>query len=200
MSDYCTLADVKNALNLQGQTYADEDITRAITAASRAIDAICNRRFYPDADALQVRRYRPVNSGYCLVDDICEFTSLVAQESTWVLDQDFYLEPVNADADGRPWTGIRTIARPFLFTLADMPTGWAAFDGRVQVTAKFGWLAPPAEIIQATVLYASRLLVRTRQAPLGIVSAGMDSPAVRLSRTDPDVAALIGPYTLTFIA
>lgn len=200
MSDYCELADVKNALSLNGQTYADEDITRAITAASRAIDAVCGRRFYPDADANQVRKYRPVNSGYALIDDLCEFTSLVAQEGVWVVDQDFYFEPVNADADGRPWTGIRTIGRPFLFTLADSPVGWGVFDGRITLTGKFGWLETPAEIVQATILYASRLLVRTRQAPLGIVSTGLDSPAVRLSRTDPDVAALIDPYTLTFLA
>lgn len=204
MSDYCTLADIKGALGIGAQSYADDDINRAITAASRSIEQATGRRFYPDADAAQVRKYWPVNSGYCIIDDLCVLTSLVDSSGTaWTLDTDFRLDPINAAADGRPWTAIKTIGRPFLFSQAEMPPGgWIPFDPRITVTGKFGWAATPGDITQAAVIYAIRLMTRTRSAPLGVYAAGQpgESVAVRLSRTDPDVAALVAPYAITVIA
>lgn len=199
-SDYTTSAALKASLTLTGTTFADADIALAITAASRAIDEITGRRFYPDADALQVRKFLPLNSGYCLIDDLCQFTSLTSQGDTWTQDVDFYFEPINAVADGRPWTAIRSISRPFLYTLADVPAGWIGFDGRITVTGMWGWAATPAQIQEATGLLASRLLRRAREAPFGIVGTGIDGEAVRLGKYDPDVAALVEPFTKLVIA
>lgn len=191
---YATPYDVKQSLGLTASTFADDDITAAIAAASRAIDQQTSRRFYPDNDANQVRTFLPQHPGYCIIDDLVEFTSLEAQDSTWVLNSDFYLEPTNAAADARPFTAIRTIARPFIFTLSQIPAGWAGFDGRITVTGMWGWAAAPDEIATATKILASRLLRRVREAPLGVVSLGSEMEAVRLGRADPDVAALVGPY------
>lgn len=198
-TDYVQLATLKATLNLSGQTFADADIQAAIDAASRAIDAQTGRRFYPDADANQVRSFWPLNPGFAVIDDLCAFTSLAYQGDPWTIESDFYLEPMNAAADGQPWTGIRTIARPFIYTLAERAAGWAGFDGRITVTGKWGWAATPPEIVQATSILASRLLRRAREAPFAVVG-GSDGEAIRLARLDPDVAMLIAPYELSVIA
>ncbi len=196
---YCTEQDVKSARDLGTWTGEDDQIPDAIEAASRLIEEKTGRRFYPDTDANQVRRFVPQNGGYCVIDDLCEFTSLVAQDSTWTQDTDFYLEPTNAPADGEPWTAIRTIARPFLFTLADRPAGWYIFDGRVAVTGKWGWAATPGAVHEACILLAARLVTRVRMAPLAVYGGGIDNPAIRLGRWDPDIEALLAPFTLTVV-
>lgn len=199
-TDYVQLATLKATLNLSGQTFADADIQAAIDAASRAIDSQTGRRFYADADANQSRMFWPLNPGFCSIDDLVTFTSLSYQGDAWTLGTDFYFEPINAAADGRPYTGIRTIARPFIYTLAERASGWAGFDGRITVVGQWGWAAVPAEIVEATTILASRLLRRAREAPFAVVGMGIDGEAVRLGKLDPDVAMLIAPYELSVIA
>jgi hypothetical protein len=198
VSDYVQLADLEASLSLTGTTFAEADLTLAISAASRAIDEITGRRFYPDADNQQVRKFLPLNSGYCVIDDLCQFTSLTFQGDTWTLDQDFYLEPTNAAADGRPWTSIRAITRPFIYTLADISPGWVGFDGRITVTGMWGWAATPPQIQEAAGILASRFMRRAREAPFAVVG-GYEGEAIRLAKFDPDVAALIEPFTKTVI-
>lgn len=198
-TDYVDINTLKASLTLTGTSFADADLQLACDAASRAIDEITGRRFYPDADANQVRKFLPLNSGYCVIDDLCQFTSLTFQGDTWTLDQDFYFEPINAAADGRPWTSIRAIAKPFIYTLADVPVGWAGFDGRITVTGMWGWSSTPSQISEAAGLLASRLLRRAREAPFGVIGTGADGEAVRLGKYDPDVAALVEPFTKTVI-
>lgn len=199
MSDYVQLAALKATLGITGTGY-DTDLTAAISAASRVIDERTGRRFYPDADANQQRKFLPLNPGYCVIDDLCQFTSLDAQDSSWTLDQDFYLEPLNAAADGRPYTAIRTIARPFIFTLAELTAGWAGFDGRITVTGMWGWASTPPAITEAAGILATRYFKRSREAPFGIVGLGADVQAIRLGHTDPDVAEMVAPYSRTVIA
>lgn len=194
---YTDLDTVKAYLDIKTSNY-DDELTDDIAAAARWIDERCNRRFWADSDALQVRTFLPEHPGYCIIDDLIEFTSLVAQESNWVLNSDFYLEPQNAAADGRPYTAIRTIARPFIFTLSQIPAGWAGFDGRVTVTGKFGWPAIPDQIAKANVLQAARLFHR-RNAPMGVITFGPDGEAFRMARSDADVADLVDPFALVSI-
>lgn len=196
-TDYITLAALKTTLEITVTTF-DTDLQAAIDAASRAIDAQTGRRFYADPDANQTRTYLAINDGYAVIDDLAVFTQLeqpVGQ--TWTLGTDFFLEPQNAPADGRPYTAIRTIARPFLFPLSRMTAGWAGFDGRLKVTGQFGWPSVPAEISEATTILATRLFRRAREAPFGVVT-GIDQ-VIRLSRLDPDVSALITPYAVSVL-
>jgi hypothetical protein len=190
---YTDLSTVKAYLGVTGTTY-DDELTADIAAAARWIDERCNRRFYPDADALQTRKFLPQNPGYCIIDDLLELTALVAQESLWLLDQDFYFEPINAPAQGRPYTAIRTIARPFIFTLAQIPAGWAGFDGRISLTGKFGWAEPPDQIVRANVIQAARYFHR-RNAILGVISFPNET-AFRMAGADADVVSLVDPFAL----
>lgn len=196
---YISADDLKSTLGLTGASGIDTDIGRAVTAASRAIDQVCDDRFYPDDDALQVRKFVPVNPGFARIDSLCEFTSLVAQESTWELDTDFYLEPTNAANDGRPWTAIRTIVRPFLFTAAEVAPGWSGFDARITVTGKWGWAAAPDEIVSATGLLAAKIFER-RKAIFGVAGVGVDvGAAVRIGSYDEEFQTLVGPYKRTVL-
>jgi hypothetical protein len=195
---YTTLASVKSSLDLTNNTFADSDITDAINAASRAIDQQTGQFFYQTTS--QTRQFVPQSEGYCMIDPLNTFTSLVAQNSTWTLDQDFYLLPINAAVDGRPWTAIRTITRPFIFPQSQTSVGWGLFDSRIQITGLWGWTAVPDEIATATKILASRLLRRVREAPMGLsMMFGPDGSAVHIARTDPDVAALIDPYKLAVL-
>jgi len=193
-NEYVSVSDFKSTVNLAGENFADPDITRALTAASRAVDFATGRRFWIDADANQVRYYSPAAADALWVDDIVTLTTLEVDlggdgtfEETWTLNTDFTLEPLNAAADSRPWESIRVHPRSGRY--------FALYPRSVKVTAKFGWAAVPDGIKEATTLVASRLVKRKREAPFGVAGIGFDGSAVRIATTDPDVAMLLAPFT-----
>lgn len=196
MSTYTDLATVKALLGIPtGTTTYDAEITDDIAAAAGAIEERTSRIFTQDTNDV-ARKFWPENSGYAILDDLAAFTSLVDQSgTTWTRETDFYLEPNNAQQQGRPWTAIRTIARPFIFTKAQTPAGWPGFDGRITVTGKWGWPAVPAQIAKANALLAARFF-RRRDAPLAVLGLGTETEALRLGAFDPDVAALVDPFAL----
>lgn len=192
---YVELEQLKQTLTLAGTSFADWDLQVAAQSASRLADEITGRRFYPDADANQVRTYTALSDVVVHVDDLLQLTSLKTDpdgdgtfDETWAA-ADYRLEPLNAAAEGRPWERIRRHpAGDYCF-----PT---CYPAAVQVTGKFGWSAAPAQIVEATMLLATRLLKRKREAPFGLVAvAGVESgtPA-HISRVDPDVRALLDPF------
>jgi hypothetical protein len=190
---YVTAEELKATRELKGQTFADQDIELAIAAASRGIDQLCGRRFWLDTDSTQVRYYTPVSRTLALTDDIETLTSLVIDqdgdgtfEQTWVENTHFTLEPLNAPADGWPQWRIRPHPRSSMGTLPRYPRS-------VKVTGAFGWPAVPDTVKQFAAILAGKLLLRSREAPFGIVTFGADA-AARLARNDPDAPLLIGPY------
>lgn len=187
---YLTADELKSTLAITTST-ADVDISAAIISASRAIDGICRRRFYPDADANQVRYYSPEQSDMLEVDDIVTLTSLktdddgtYAYANTWTLNTDYLKLPLNAAADGDPWTQLQAL-----------PQGNYTFNtfypNSVKVTGKFGWSVCPDEVVQATTILAARLFKIAREAPLGIIS--WEGGAVYIGRSDPGIMGLVGP-------
>lgn len=198
-SNYITDAELKATLSIS-DTFADADISAACSAASRAIDKITHRRFYPDSDALQVRYYSPANPKRLEIDDLVTFTSLDGDSAgdgtfgdSWTQETDFDLHPLNAAADSEPWTEI--IVRPLGTYL--MPIG---YPRSIKLTGKFGWSVAPDAVVQATTIIAAKLFQRAREAPFGIVGIGAESAAVRIGRYDPDVSLLLGPLTRHRIA
>lgn len=194
-TDYLTLEQLKSAREMTGYSYADAEMAVAITAASRAIDNLCHRRFYQDADATSVRYYTPRHTTRLFIDDLVTLTTLQTDqnsdstfEATWTENTDFFLEPLNAATDGRPYTMVKTA--PF------SSYRFYCWPRSVKVTGRFGWSAIPDPIVQATSLLASRLLARSREATFGVITAGgIDSGvAIRIAREDPDVAILISDY------
>jgi hypothetical protein len=196
VTDYIDREDLKSTLSLTGQTYADADIDRAVTAASRGIDRVCGRRFYPDADANHKRYYTPITADTVAIGDLITLTTLKTDndgdsvfETTWTLNTDFTLEPLNAveEGFGQPFNRIRVhpLGRNFLL--------WP-WPRSVEVTGMWGWPSPPEQVKQATSLLASRLLKRAREAPFGVVSLGFEGEAARIASSDPDLAFLVGDF------
>ncbi len=196
MTDYITSAALKSTLTLSNQSFADADIAAAITAASRGIDNVCNRHFSVDTND-QTRYYTPQLLNTVVIDDLVSFTSLDTDQTgdgsfgySWILNTDFVLAPINAAADGEPYT--RLVAHPRHRLTFGFPS---YYPRSVKLVGKFGWPAVPAPITEATTILASMLLKRAREAPFGVVAIGMDvGAAVRIAQTDPTVKFLIANY------
>ena len=191
---YVQVEEFKSTIELSGTSFSDEDVKMALKSACRAVDEICGRRFYPDADANQVRYYSPENYWTLYIDDIVTITSLKTDDSgdgtfenTWTLNTDYTSEPLNAVADSQPWTKLCVHPSSSRFFPANFPRS-------VELTGKFGWNVVPAQVEEATTLLAHRLLKRARQAPFGISGLGLDGSVVRIMMSDPDVMMLLRPF------
>jgi len=192
--NYIDREELKETLTLSGETYPDADIDAAIVTASRAVDDYCGRRFYPDADATQVRYYTPMSCNYLYVDDMLTLTTLKTDddgdgtfESTWTQNTHFVLEPLNATANGRPWGTVRVLPSASL--------RFAFRPRSVELTGKFGWSTPPAGVIQATTIWAAALLRTAREGSMGVITVGLEAGAIaRLPMIPPAVRMLLGPF------
>jgi hypothetical protein len=188
---YCTVAELKAQMAVT-DTVDDALFEQAIRASSRAIDELCNRRFYAEATAT-ARVYRADNCDLLRVDDISSLTGLVVKTDTastgtygqtLTITTDFVTEPSNAIAMGEPVKAIRHVNGTF-------PTG--GYRPRVEVTAKWGWPVVPEQVRAACLVKAARLF-RRKDSPEGIAGVS-DFGVVRISRfEDPDVVMLLAPF------
>ena len=195
-TDYCTLPALKYAVGITSDRH-DNDLDRAIGAASRAIDNLTGRYFYQDT-TVQTRYYQadPADLGWLPVDDISTATGLVVKtdddvdgtfENTWTANDltgsyGYRLQPLNAaSAPVAPWTALESIAGI-----------WPSTPRTIEVTAKFGWANVPDPIAQAALLQVIRLWKR-KDAPFGVMGSP-ETGVVQIARLDPDVAALVRPY------
>lgn len=193
--DYTTLAVVKSAITKDSTDGRDALISSAITAASRWIDRRCGRYFYADASA-STRTFRTTGrtarvdlDQVVLIDDVSVAAGVAVSVGTtgsYTVATGWELGPYEAAPWGRPFTEIRGAS------------GWLSAYNLIQVTAKWGWPAVPDEIAQAAQLLAARLY-RRKDSPQGVIGSA-DWGAMRVSRADPDVEALISPYVIHVIA
>lgn len=184
--DYITLAEAKTFMD-DTTTVHDADIAVAITATSRAIDGHCNRQFGKVAAAVE-RLYTPWFDGrrrrwIIEIDDLMTTTNLVLS-----IDGDatieFRKEPVNAAADGMPWTQLSIDPA----TASVVPTG-AEFEAAV--VAIWGWTTVPVSVTEAARLQLNRLVSR-RQSPYGVAgSPDLGSELRLLAKLDPDVVIVL---------
>lgn len=201
MSDYLTASALLATLTVSNPSPTQtQDAGAACTAASRAIDNICGRRFYADTDAAQIRYYSPTDWKWVEIEDLITLTSLKTRDdggnvdtadsglNTWTATTDFWLTPLNAaqnSANVWPYTRIEV-----------NPTGNYTFNAwfprSVKVTGKFGWATTPAPITDATTLLAERVYKMKREAPLGVIA--LADTAIRLARSDSNLMLLVGPY------
>ena len=195
---YCEVADLRALFADAGSVSDLAVVERAINSASRAIDRYCGRFFYLEA-ATSTRVYRPTEPDIAWVDDIGSLDGLVIRtdtngDGTWAttLDSDEYLlEPLNANVVGAG----STVQPHAWWRIVPLDTRYfpvSASRVTLQVTAKFGWSAVPDEIGEACLLKAAGLYKR-KDSPHGVM--GFDGfGAVRVTRQDPDVIALLRPY------
>lgn len=181
-NEYVSVAEMKEMLTLQGTTFSDSDMSRAVVSASRAVDGICGTQFYLGTVG-EVRKYTPVSAEYLLIDDATTITSVSTLGTSLVLDTDY--------AKFSAWPGHPTSVLRALTSTVLFPRG--TVNG-VSVTGTFGWPAPPADVKQATAILASRLFKRSREATFGVIGFDLEGGAVRIPGRDPDVYRLLEPY------
>lgn len=184
------LADLKAHLGISG-TAEEVALTNAINAANGAVVRRC-RRSFDDAETVSARVFYPTSPVVVFVDDFHTTDGLIVKtdttddgtfDTTWDA-ADYQVEPLNGIVDGEtvPYSRLRAVkSRTF-------PCGDRA---GVEATARWGWAGPPGPVFEAALLIAGRLFKR-KDSPHG--SVGFDEFALRMSREDPDVVGLLGPY------
>ncbi|MBM7083606.1 head-tail connector protein [Micromonospora humidisoli] len=188
MATYVDLTTFKEYLGVTDNS-RDTLLDQALQTASRHVDKITGRSFTA-ADSPSARVYRThgrvvpgdVDGDGLLVDDIADVTGLTVDTGaggTWTAYTGWTADPAGP---GLPVS----VLRGRWWTTA------------VRVTALWGWPVVPDEVRQATLLQAARLHKR-RGSPEGIAGSA-EWGAVRVSRTDPDVEALVSPYVLPAFA
>lgn len=195
LNPYLLEQELRDQLADVGSNADDGQIERAINATSRAIEDYAGRRFWKDATPT-VRRYRPRDSGAVLVHDIASVTGLIVQTdssgdgsyaTTWTMDTDFILEPLDADqfdTSAYAWWQITAVGNK------TFPVG--ARRPGLRVTASHGWSAIPAAVHEAAILKATGLWSR-KNAVWGVANFG-EYGAVRITRKDVDVIDLLNPF------
>lgn len=155
------------------------------TAAARGIDDFCNRQF-GQLDAAATFTYDSCRAAQLdngrwllLVDDVQVITAATVTVDGTAVDagvDGYQWWPRNAVVQGDVYVGI---------TLADRPTG------DVDVFARFGWSAVPAQVTAAEWLQVNRWNIR-RESPYGTAGSTGDGSEVRLSaKLDPDVRLML---------
>src|SRR5512139_410875 len=151
--DYCSLVEIKERLWPEGantDSISDLMLGNIITAVSREIDNICNRRFYTTA-ADETRYFTTKDSEYLFPDlDIISITSITIDEDagrtygTTLATTDYDLYPENAALDSKPYSYIRI-----------SPLGEHGFPTHakgVKIIGKFGWSTIPAAVREACLI------------------------------------------------
>lgn len=189
---YFSTAEFKSAYGITG-TASDADVTQALDAASRMVEEYKRlmsgrtTRYYP---TVETRYYSPSCEAVSLdIEDAVGITSVrvdrvgnYSYSETWTAGTQYVLEPKNNQLESKPY---RTIVRNPL-----VAQHFPGYPQSVQVTGTFGWSTVPALVKSATQILASRYYNR-RNSPFGVLTVGLDNAAVRLPRTDPDVAQLL---------
>jgi len=199
---YVDKNDVKNRIGLSGAGQ-DDNIDNAINAASRQIDAICDRYFYQDS-AVNIKYYTPTNGFYLFTDDISTTTGLIVQldttdngtyDTTLTLNTDFILKPNNPKINRI--TGETTYYWPYTELEILATRSSERFDNLIQrnvkITAKFGWSSIPDAIKEATIIQATRLWKR-KDTPFNIFGNEQTGQQELFSKMDPDAKELIKGY------
>lgn len=191
-NEYVTVPELKTQLGITDAAY-DVTLTRVASAASRAVDRWCNRRFFTTA-ADEARYFTASSANETHLGDTVSITSVASDPAAdgtfttaWASTA-WRLAPYNASLDGEPFYVLEAATRSPLFPL----------HGRgVRVTGKFGWASVPDDAKEAVIMLALRYF-RRKDAPFGVAGSG-EMGFIRV-RPDSDVAELLHPLRLTTAA
>lgn len=195
---YLTVEELKKTVELSGLAYADADITVAIEAASRGLEATYRTRWVLGAPG-EVRYYTRSTPTEVPLGDVLSIASVgldygltysdagPGDYSTALPPTDYRTSPVTSGlvstgGTGEPYKHLHLVRGA---SAVRLPSGTDA----IRITGQFGWEQTPAGVKTATTIIATRLLRRTREAPFGIIQVGIDGAAVRAAQiaSDPEV-------------
>lgn len=196
--DYTTRALVKHALNIDSSNETEDDyIDGRITAATRAINTHCHRRFWLDTNpAARIinphgRIWRDGEGYHLIVPDIGVVNGMIVEVGRgtgWTdITTQVEAEPTDAlDRDPpRPVTSL-------LFLSGVLPL---ARNSRVRITTRWGWPAGIADVAEPGLIQTLRLYKR-KDSPEGVLGSPEWGSAIRMSRVDPDVAEMLKDFVV----
>jgi len=179
---------VKQYLGIPDATSSENTpIDNAILAADAEIESICGRTFEVPSGAT-TKTFIPYDDYTVFCDDIAQTTGLIVKtdtgldgtyDTTLTITTDYVL-----NGNAAPYRVIKRVdGSAYPRDRYGRPT--------VQVTAYWGYgMAIPDQIKQCALVIAARLYQR-RSSPLGFQAGSVDVGFVRISRTDPEVIALL---------
>jgi hypothetical protein len=197
---YISAADLKSYIGLTGSGQ-DTNISNSITAASRQIDRICNRRFWQDS-SVQVKTFTPISNIYLEVPDISTTTGLIVKldttddgsyDKTLTINTDFIVMPTNptllgtGSGEHEPYNEIR------ILNTRSSERFDPSIINNVQVTAKYGFAVVPEAVEQATRIQALRLFKR-KDTPFNVFGNDETGTIELFNKFDPDALALLKDY------
>jgi hypothetical protein len=186
---YVTFAELKDYAQISDGV-DDAVLEQVAGAASRGIERWCRRQFN-DAGTVSPRVFRVTDRTRLQVDDFSTLTGLVVATDT-TNNGSYATTVANSSFLAWPPSGVLDGVSGYPFSRLDMRTSWwPVFGTAVQVTARWGWAAVPPEVVQATLIKATRVF-RRRYAPDGLIGAGDFVFRVN-QQMDPDVVDLLAP-------
>lgn len=194
--DYVTVDQLK--AHVTATTVDETEMGLVITAASRAIDAMCGRRFgqapAPTARLFSWNGETVDGVPAVLIDDVSTTTGLVVTVDTTLdytyattitLNTDFDLYPWNAAGDLEPWTAFAMRCT----SSVSLPKRARA----ISVTAQWGWADVPSLVEVACLIQAARWYMRKTSWAGVAGSPDLGSEIRLLKELDPDVQAALQP-------
>lgn len=205
---YASIEELRDELGNYESTDQSDDakMQRSIDAASRMIDGWCGQRFWIDSTAT-ARTFTPTDSRTLdLVNDavdgdgtgIATTTGLIVKldttdsgtyGTTLTVDTDYLLRPSNAAvvSPAKPYTEVALTGVDYLFS------GSSYGRPLVQITAKWGWPAVPADVKKACLIQAIDLF-KSKDAAFGVAGVA-DLGVLRVNSGLHRIArALLEPY------
>lgn len=194
VNGYVTLATLKAELGVE-DTLDDTRLERAISSASRQIDAHCGRVFWL-ADAVTVRMYNAFDQLSADVLDIATRTGLVVEIDTnddggfatqLTETTDFILNPLNAEymTPVKPWDQIELVG-DYIFPTGRRPG--------LKVTAKHGYPAIPDAVATACSIQAKNIYKVTGSGVFGSMQISVDGIPMRIPALDYVAIGMLEPF------
>lgn len=187
---YVEVDELKKTLELEGSSFADKDIHRALRTATEVVELHTGQVFSQTAN--QARLYTALRGETLLrVDAFSTLDTLLIDEdgdgvyeTEWTEGTEFVVGPANAALDDQPYT--------YLKILPQSGATFPVYENAIKVTGTFGWPTVPEIVKTCVEILASRYLKRARETPYGFqVIVGDAVTAARLGRIDPDVGLML---------
>ncbi len=197
MANYITSTQLREYIGSESANFQTV-IDQVVTVVSRTIEQVCERTFFADS-TVSTQYYWPDSWWSTPVDDIWTTSGLIVTTddtgagnytTTWTLDTDFFLEPINqrrGGITGWPYDSMtallsRAFVRGTQFQFRRPP---------VKVVAKYGWAEVPDNIVQAA-LVGGAYLYKLKDAADGFV--GISGWGPTRVKENPAFNDLLGPF------
>jgi len=186
---YATVAQLKARLHIPSATTAEDALLQELLdGAAELIDLWTGRSFVATTET---RYYQSTDTTTVAVDNLVSVTTLATDddgdrtyETTWAAT-DYRLLPLNAAADGEPYTAIAVDAINGVYRFPKQAAS-------IKVVGSFGYASVPLPIREATLRLGQRLY-GLRDALLGLGGA-RETGFAAVVPNDGDLDRFLDPY------